>query len=68
MNNINIVGLHNIIEEESQYLKFLKERYLDQKRFQKLTDDIKLGFQLLDFPKELSKIFENLNLFLIWLG
>ncbi len=68
MNNINIVGLHNIIEEESQYLRFLNERHLDQARFKKLTADITLGFQFLDFPKELSKIFENLNLFLIWLG
>ncbi len=68
MNTINIVGLHNIIEEESQYLKFIKERYLDPVRFQKLTADIKLGFQFLNYPQELSKIFESLNLFLIWLG
>ncbi len=66
--NINIVGLHNYLEEESEYLKALKERYIDKTRFQRLIQNIKEGLTLLEFPNEIIKLFENLDLFYLWLG
>ncbi|MEO0096047.1 MAG: hypothetical protein ABIL46_01280 [candidate division WOR-3 bacterium] len=68
MNNINIVGLHNILETQSQYLEFLKDRYIDQERFQKFARSISQGFQFLNFPTDITRIFENLKNFFIWLG
>ncbi len=68
MNKINIVNLHNIIEEQSQYLKFLSERYMDQERFQKLITDINEGLKFLDCPPEIAGIFKDLKIFFIYLG
>uniref|UniRef100_A0A7V3VTN3 Uncharacterized protein n=1 Tax=candidate division WOR-3 bacterium TaxID=2052148 RepID=A0A7V3VTN3_UNCW3 len=68
MNNINIVELHNIIEEESKYLQNLKERFIDQVKFRKVTDHIYKGIKILGYPEDVAKIFLNLNPFFIWLG
>jgi len=68
MNKINIVNLHNLIEGQTQYLEFLTERYIDPLRFQKATADIQEGLKILNCPHEVSKIFEDLKIFFIWLG
>lgn len=68
MIKINVVDLHNIVEVQSQYLKFLKERYLDTGRFQRAVEDINEGLKLLGYPDEVKKIFEDLKAFFIWLG
>ncbi|MEO0206284.1 MAG: hypothetical protein ABIL22_06385, partial [candidate division WOR-3 bacterium] len=68
MNKINIVSLHNLVEEQSQYLKFLAERYMDPVRFQNTITDITEGLKFLDFPAEVLKLFQDLKIFYIWLG
>lgn len=68
MNKINIVDLHSIIEEQTQYLDFLKERYIEPVRFQKIIADIKEGLAILNCPSEIIKKFEELKIFFIWLG
>ncbi len=68
MNKINIVGLHNMIEEQSRYLQFLEERYIDQTGFQKCAADIKEGLAVLGCPAQVLKIFENPKIFYLWIG
>ncbi|MGB9720730.1 MAG: hypothetical protein ACPL28_04520 [bacterium] len=68
MNKINIVNLHNLVEEQSQYLKFLAERYMDPVRFQNTIADISEGLKFLDCPAEIVKTFNDLKIFFIWLG
>lgn len=68
MNKINIVDLHSIIEEQTQYLEFLKERYIEPMRFQKIIADIKEGLPIINCPPEIIKKFEELKIFFIWLG
>lgn len=68
MNKINIIDLHSLIEEQTQYLEFLRNRYIDPSGFQKTITDIKEGLEILNCPSEIIKKFGELKIFYIWLG
>lgn len=68
MKKVNIVDLQNYVEENSQYLKLLKDRYIDEKEYRLKLTAIQQGLKCLGLSTEAIKIFENRNDFIVWVG
>lgn len=60
--------LQNYLEENSDYLKLLKERFLDEKGYAKNLSNLFEGFKLLNLPLEALQIFKNRKNFIIYVG
>ena len=68
MKKFLIHDVQNYIEENCQYCKLLKERFINEEKYANNLLAIKQGLAFLDISDEPIKIFENRVNFVIWLG
>jgi len=68
MNKIFIIALQNYVEENSQYCKLLKERFIDEQEYTQKLTAIQQGLNCLRLSTDVIKIFENKQSFNIRLG
>jgi class 3 adenylate cyclase len=68
VNIIPISDIQDYIEKNSLYAKLLTERYINKEKYKYNLKAMKQGLDCLGLPSTSTKVFENRDNFIIWLG